>query len=109
INKVDELIKWTKLLAKPRIIDLVRNNLNSDLELLIYELSDGLRSTRKISDLLSKQTSHMTISNYWRKWNKIGIVEPSPKYAGRFVHIFTLDELGISVPPLIDKILRDEK
>lgn len=109
LEKMDEMIKWTKLNAKPRIRELVNNNLSDELEYAIYELSDGVRSTRDISAMINNTKSHATVANYWKRWTKLGIVEPSLKYQGRFMKICSLDELGIALPPIKDNITRVEE
>lgn len=101
ITTIEELIKWTKLIAKPRIRELINLNLESELEFAIYELSDGFKSTRDISKVLSRKVSHTTVSNYWQKWFKLGILEPSTNYKGRYLKICSLEELGISIPPVL--------
>ena len=101
ISKIEELIKWTKLIAKPRIRELIIQNLESELEFAIYELSDGFNSTRDITKIISRAVSHATVSNYWQKWFKLGILEPSTNYKGRYVKICSLEELGITTPPIL--------
>lgn len=101
ITKIEELIKWTKIIAKPRIRELINQNLESELEFAIYELSDGYKSTRDISKILSRKVSHATVANYWQKWYKLGILESSNNYKGRYVKICSLEELGITTPPIL--------
>ena len=101
LSKIDELIKWTKLIAKPRIRELINQNLESELEFAIYELSDGLKSTRDISTVLSRKVSHTTVLTSWQKWRRLGILEPSTKYKGRYGKICSLEELGITIPPML--------
>jgi len=109
ILKIDELIKWTKLIAKPRIRELINQNLESELEFAIYELSDGLKSTRDISTILSRKVSHTAVSNNWQKWRKLGILEPSTKYKGRYGKICSLEELGITTPPMLKEDFQQGK
>jgi hypothetical protein len=44
--------------------------------------------------------SHAKVAKYWKKWSKLGIVEPSGRYPGRFRKICSLEEVGLTVPPL---------
>jgi len=98
LERFDELLKWTRLMAKPCVRDLINLNLTTEIEYAVYELSDGILSTRDISEKLSKKVSHGTVANYWRKWYKLGIVESSPNYQGRYMKICSLVELGITIP-----------
>jgi len=68
--------------------------------MLVYELSDGERTTREIARL-ANVGSHATVASYWKKWSKLGIVEPSPKRQGRFQRICSLEEVGLTVPPMM--------
>jgi len=81
---------------------ILTQTLKTDLEMLIYELSNGERSAREVATLAGVK-SHVTILNYWRKWSKLGIVEPSEKRKGRFRRICSLEEVGLTVPPGIVK------
>jgi len=41
----------------------------------------------------------MTVTIYWKKWAKIGIVEPIRVCGGtRYKNLFSLEEFGIEVP-----------
>lgn len=87
--------KFGGFMSLKRVIDEV---LTSDVEKIIYELSDGRRSTRDIAKHVNQ--SHVTVSNMWKKWLAYGIVEPSDRYKGRFKKVISLNELGISVPEI---------
>ncbi|MGA2682013.1 MAG: hypothetical protein ABSF44_09470 [Candidatus Bathyarchaeia archaeon] len=96
--KLDQLLKWTRFASLQQLRDLLIQNLTNDRELLVYELSDGERTTREIARLASIG-SIATIVRYWEKWSKLGIVEPSQKRQGRYQHFCSLEEVGISIPP----------
>jgi hypothetical protein len=97
--KLDQLLKWTRFAGMQQLRTILSQNLTTDTEMLIYELSDGERSTREIAGL-SGVGSNATVANYWRKWSKLGIVEPSEKRQGRFKRICSLEEVGLTVPPI---------
>jgi hypothetical protein len=98
-SKLDQLLKWTRFAGMQQLRTILTQNLTKDREMLIYELSDGKRSTREIAALLGIK-SHVTVANYWKKWSVLGIVEPSEKYPGRFRKVCSLKEVGLTVPPL---------
>ena len=102
-SKLEELLKWTRIATKQQIRPFISKNLETDMETAIYELSDGSRSTRDIAQILGK-VSHVTVSRYWKKWGNLSIVEPSPTYQGRYKKICSLEEVGISVPPIIQNM-----
>lgn len=96
--KLDNILKWTRFAGILQLRDILLQTLTDDKSLLIYEYSDGKRTTREVARLVN--IGHVTVSRYWRHWNKIGIIEPSPKYKGRFQRICSLEEFGITIPPI---------
>jgi hypothetical protein len=98
-RKLDRLLFWTRFAGMQQLRIILTQNLTTDTEMLVYELSDGERGTREIAGL-SGVRSNATITNYWRKWSRLGIVEPSEKRLGRFRRICSLEEVGLTVPPI---------
>ncbi len=82
-----ELEKLNKTLS--RIADLIEFSMDDEIEEAltdfftntrdrkIYELSDGIRSSRDIGKIVS--LDQKSISNLWKKWEEIEIVEPTGK------------------------------
>jgi len=97
-NKLDQILKWTRFAGVHQLKNILSQNLENDTATLIYEFSDGTRTTREIAGIVGR--SHVTISNYWEKWSKLGIVEPSPTYQGRYRRICSLEEVGLTIPPV---------
>lgn len=98
-QKLDQLLKWSKFAGMQQLRNLLMQNLTTDAESSIYELSDGERTTREIAGL-ANIGSNATVASYWRKWSKVGIVELS-KRQGRFRRICSLEEVGLTVPPML--------
>lgn len=96
-ENLKELVKWSKFSAKKQLKEIINQNLKTENELKIFELTDGINSTRDISKILGN-IGHVTIASNWKKWHKIGIVDPSCHYQGRFQRICSLEELGINIP-----------
>lgn len=99
-QKLDQLLKWTKFAGMQQLRTILTQNLTTDTEMLVYELSDGERTTREIARLAGVG-SNATIANYWKKWSKVGIVEPSEKRRGRYQRICSLEEVGLTMPPML--------
>lgn len=102
-NELGEIKSWVKLSGLPVLRRTVQENLRDDESKLVYELSDGKRSTRKIAEELrkiGKAITHGTVANMWRRWAAAGIVEPSEQYQGRFRKVASLESLGIEVPEI---------
>lgn len=101
-EKLDELIFWTKFSALPTFTALLRNELRSDVDKLIYELSDGERSTREIARLISeggKKVTHTSVANMWQKLSIMNLVMPVRR-KGRYKKAVSLDSIGIKIPEL---------
>lgn len=100
-NKLNQLLKWTRFAGLQQLRNVLTQNLTTDKELLIYEMSDGERTTRDIATIV-KVGSNATIAGYWKKWSKLGIVEPSQRRQGRFQRICSLEEVGLTIPPVLE-------
>ena len=98
-SKLDQLLKWTRFAGMQQLRNILTSNLTNDTQMLIYEYSNGKRGTREIAELAGVG-SNQTVVNYWKKWISLGIVEPSPKYQGRFQRVCSLEEVGLTVPPI---------
>ena len=97
--KLDQLLKWTKLAGMQQLRTTLTQNLTTDAEMLIFELSDGEHTTREVARLAGVG-SNATVASYWKKWSRLGIVESSQKRQGRFQRICSLEEVGLTIPPM---------
>ena len=95
-STLKELLKWSRFSGMQQLRNVLSQNLKNDSEMLIYELSDGSRGARDVAGAVG--VSHQTVLNYLKKWNKVGIVEPSPNFQGRYQRICSLEEVGLEVP-----------
>lgn len=108
-EKIDELIFWTKFSAFPTFTVLLRDALRDDVDKLVYELSDGERSTREIADLISSNgrgITHTTVANLWQRWSLRNLIMPA-KRLGRYKKIVSLASVGIEVPPI--RVIHEER
>jgi hypothetical protein len=96
LSLIRELVKWSKFGGKLELKRMLTDNLEGDSEKLVYEYSDGERSSRDIE----KETGigRASIQRHWEKWFKMGIMEASDRYEGRMMHICSLGEVGIETP-----------
>lgn len=92
----EEQLKWTKISGMTQLKSIFEQNLRTDDDKLVYELSDGERSIRDIEKITS--VGRTKIAALWKKWYKMGIMERSEKYEGkRMKKSFSLSEVGIDV------------
>jgi hypothetical protein len=99
-NKIEELIFWIKFSQWNVFVNTMKTVLRDDNDKLVYELSNGERSTRDIAQLISKsgrKITHVTVSNMWQRWLLVPVVMPSSK-KGRFKKVASLKLIGIEVP-----------
>jgi len=97
ISLLREIVKWTKFQAWGKVKDVLLNLLDDDEKKIMYHLSDGKNSSRKIAERVS--VGHTTIVRYWNEWANFNIVEPiSVKGGGsRYKRMFELGDFGIEV------------
>ena len=98
-STLHELLKWTRFSGMQELKTILQTNLKSDTEMLIYELSDGTRGAREVAKFASV-ASKTTVLSYWKRWGKIGIVLSVQGEEGRYQRICSLEEVGLTVPPL---------
>lgn len=102
IGRLNELIFWTRFSAMPTFRALLLENLRTDVDKLVYQLSDGNRSTREIANMISRggrSVTHVTVANMWRRWAILNLVIPAER-RGRYRRPLPLESMGIEVPPL---------
>jgi len=106
-----ELLKWSRFAGMQQLRNVLSQNLRNEIEMLIYELSDGARGARDVAGAVG--ISHPTVLAYWKKWSKVGIVEPSPSFQGRYQRICSLEEVGLEAPPMpqpvVETLPKDEE
>lgn len=101
-KKLDELIFWTRFSALRTFRALLMDNLRTDVDKLVYELSDGERSTREITAMISRggrSISHVTVTNLWQRWSVLNLVMPAER-RGRYRRVVSLESIGIEMPSL---------
>jgi len=96
---LEELVKWTKFKGMQEVRGILVSILDTETKRLIYHLSDGMSSPRiaKISKVHSS-----TVRDYWQAWAKVNIVEVHPSYKKRYRRIFSLDEVGLEIPKVLE-------
>ncbi len=92
-----QLLRLVRFLAHRQALLLVEENLTKPIERRVYELSDGMRSSRDIEKAVSKAVTQRTVVTWWQKWRRLGLVEQSPIYSGRMRQLMPLAELGLTI------------
>ncbi len=97
---LEEMLRWIKVTSIPHVKDLLDSL--PPKEKIAYHCSDGRNNTRTIAKIIG--VDHTTITNWWKKWNTKGIVEPLSVRRGiRYRHVFELSDFDIKVPSIPKK------
>ena len=96
-NSIKESSKWTKFAGMKEVKPILETQLPDESKKQIYQLSDGKKGTQEIAKMVGG-ISHMSIANYWKSWEKVGLGEPVMAMGGkRFKRSFDLKDFGIKV------------
>lgn len=90
-----EICLWMRFQNRETFRGLLQEVLRSDRDRLIFELTDGVRSTSEIAK--AAKVSQPRISQLWNSWKPLGIVIEVLNARGRCRHICSLTELGIKI------------
>jgi predicted ArsR family transcriptional regulator len=96
-----EILRWSRFENFPKLRKLLLDTLETDIEKLVYEFTDGERSRYDIAKELGIPDS--TVRSWWEGWYNLGILEPSGKRKGRPQKIMALEDMGIEVPKIPPK------
>lgn len=106
LGELKEIKYWAKISGLPVLRRAAQEYLRDDESRLVYELSNGQRSTREIVEELKKAgkvITHSTVANMWKRWVVVALVEPSDRYQGRFRSVASLELLGIEAPDVLKR------
>ena len=94
LNKgINELIIWMKLIYGDQVGSRLDKILDTEEKRKVYEATDGEHTVREISKEVG--VSIKTISNWWKEWKKLSIVEPGHVRSDRPKRIISLKDFGL--------------
>jgi transposase len=96
-----EILRWSRFGNFSKLRQILLDTLETDVEKLVYEFTDGERSRYDIAKEIGIPDS--TVRNWWESWYNLGILEPSGKRKGRPQKIMSLEDMGIEVPEIPPK------
>jgi hypothetical protein len=79
---------WLRTIALQALQPLLQEELKSEEDRKIYELSDGIKTTRAIAKAVG--TSHTKVARKWNQWTSLGLVIQGEKFKGRYKKITSL-------------------
>lgn len=96
VTLLREILKWTKFSGMKGVKEVLDNAVNTDQKKIVYQLSDGSKSSVEIGGLA--KCSDKTVRNYWKVWLKQALGDTIGVRGGdRFKRAFDLEEFGIEV------------
>ncbi len=96
-STIKEILRWVRFSSLQDLKKVLAETLVEDEERIVFELTDGNRSTIDVSKISG--VPQRTVARRWQTWTKIGIVERTEKYGGsRVRQICSLEDVGIVVP-----------
>lgn len=106
VEQLEEILLWMKydyLETRKKL----REILDTPDKILVYELSNGDRSTREIAKYVS--VTFRTIAQWWNRWFDAGLMAQTEKYGGsRYKRLCSLTKMGIKIPEKIEEPKEDE-
>lgn len=107
-STLKELLRWTRFAGMKEVKSTLESALNSDIKRIIYHLSDGNRGRAEIAAIV--KLSDQTVSNYWKSWSKLGIVEAMKMRGGeRYKKAFDLEDFGMEIPEIMPSTVETPK
>ena len=99
---IHELVKWIKVTSHSQVGTILREQVHSAAQKIVYANSDGEKSTKEFFELSGMYPAD--VSENWKKWARAGIVEQVPAQGGtRGKSLFPLEDFGIEVPKKSEK------
>ncbi len=92
VRLLEDIAKYTRFLAVHQAQSIAATSLGTDKKRQVYNLTDGEKSVREIAELA--KVNRTTISNWWREWHSVGLVDAMPGTHGTRRATFSLEELG---------------
>ena len=90
-KRLDLIINILTITNREEIKKYILGNITETDEQLLYQESDGIKSTRILEDITG--VSKSKVSKCWEIWSKKGIMTKNKENKG--IRIFDLIELGI--------------
>lgn len=94
-----EIARWSRFQNIGKLKEVLTAELDSDEKKLAFENTDGAKGIKEISQACGAPQD--TVYTWWKKWSRLGILEPSESREGRLAKICSLEDVGIKIPKTI--------
>jgi hypothetical protein len=90
---------WLRFLGLQALRPVLGSVLKTDKHKLAYQLSDGRRFSRQVSE--GARVGAATVSRWWSEWLATGVCTEDHVATGRAKHLVPLSALGIDLPATV--------
>jgi hypothetical protein len=95
---LEEILKWERISGIQILRSIMPKLLDTEQKKIVYELTDGKMTVKQIHESSGVATG--TISSWWNIWFTYGLLL---KDGQRYVHVISLEDIGISINLSINK------
>jgi hypothetical protein len=88
--------RWLRFIAIQAALPRVHAVVVSPAHRRVYDLSNGVRSTREVASAASVGVA--TVSRLWNQWAGIGLMIESDRYPGRYERVTRLGDVAWTGP-----------
>lgn len=96
-----EIARWSRFQNIGKLKEVLTAELDSDEKKLAFENTDGAKGIKEIAQISGAPQD--TVYSWWKKWSRLGILEPSKSREGRLVKICSLEDVGMKIPKTIPR------
>lgn len=94
-----EIARWSRFQNVSKLKEVLTDELDSNEKKLAFENTDGMKGINEIAQACGAPQD--TVYGWWKKWSRLGILEPSESREGRLAKICSLEDVGIKIPKKI--------
>ena len=89
---LEELLIWTRFMARPALVESLRAVLKEPKHQLAYELTDGVLTQAEVGKQAGLDQT--TVSDLWGRWRRLGLLNDAGK---RPAHLVRLSDVGFEL------------
>lgn len=94
-----EIARWSRFQNIGKLKEVLATELDTDAKKLAFENTDDAKGINEVAQVCGAPRD--TVYGWWKKWSRLGILEPSKSREGRLVRICALEDVGIKIPKTV--------
>jgi len=91
-----EIARWSRFQNIGKLKEVLAAELDTEAKKLAFESSDDTKGIKEIAQVCGAPQD--TVYSWWKRWSRLGVLEPSRSREGRLVRICSLEDVGIKMP-----------